>query len=175
MGNDEILKMSKLLQEICLGSYIPGARILKTLGRGLLSSLGIKESKAPGFWRACWCISLQRAVCLLSACGTEALWHSSYLWFLLCFIFDNPLSVRLLAGSYNGIYFHGSHFHDKESQFSFQVGGFSEWVLVKNENRLTSTQLYFLLSAGYCLTNLISLIMSVMTTRVRSSSTSWPT
>ena len=31
MKNDEILKMSELLQEICPGSQIPGSRILETL------------------------------------------------------------------------------------------------------------------------------------------------
>ena len=52
----------------------------------------------------------------------KALWHSSNLRFLLCFIFDNPLPVRILAGSYNGMYFQGSHFHDRKVDFSFLVG-----------------------------------------------------
>ena len=53
----------------------------------------------------------------------KAVWHSSTLKFLLCFIFDNSLPVRILGGSYNGFYFQGSDFITGKSVL------LSRWVL----------------------------------------------
>ena len=53
----------------------------------------------------------------------KALWHSSTLSYLLCFIFDNSLPVRILGGSYNGFYFQGSYFITGKSVL------LSRWVL----------------------------------------------
>ena len=50
-------------------------------GRGLLSSLGIKESKAPGFLEpAAASVSKERFACF-PLLAQKALWHSSNLWF----------------------------------------------------------------------------------------------
>ncbi len=50
-------------------------------GRGFLSSLGIKESKAPGFLEpAAASVSKECFSCFLLL-AQKALWHSSNLWF----------------------------------------------------------------------------------------------
>ena len=76
-------------------------------GRGLLSSLGVKESGAPYLWSL---LQHQSTKSVLPAfrswhrklCSIQVIYGSSVL--------DIPLSVVILAGSYNGMYFQGSHF-----------------------------------------------------------------
>ena len=65
-------------------------------GRGLLLSLGIKESKAPGFWSLLQHQSLKSFLPAFTL-GTESFVEFKESMVLLCFIFDNPLPVRILA------------------------------------------------------------------------------
>ena len=53
---------------------------------------------------------------------------------LLCFIFDNPLPVRILAGSYNGMYFQGSHFMTRKVGSFFPGGWWHHAYLGFNVN-----------------------------------------
>merc|ERR1711867_79740 len=79
-------------------------------GRGLLSSLGIKESKVPVFLEpAAASVSKECFACILLL-AQKALWHSSNIWFFFVLSLINSLPDRILAGSYNGMYFQGSHF-----------------------------------------------------------------
>ena len=71
---------------------------------------------------ACCSISLQRAYCLLSTQAQKALWHSSYLWFFCVLSLINSLPDRILAGSYNGMYFKGSHFMTRKVSSVFSGG-----------------------------------------------------
>ena len=57
-------------------------------GRCLLSSLGIKEFKAPGFLEPAAASVSKRAFCLLSALDTEIFVALKYSMVLLCFILD---------------------------------------------------------------------------------------
>ena len=80
-------------------------------------AFGSRSPKLKASWSLLLHQSLNECFAYFLLSAQKALWHSSDLCFLLCFIFDNPLSVRLLARSYNRLYFQGCHFHDKESQF----------------------------------------------------------
>ena len=53
----------------------------------------------------------------------KALWYSSTLSYLLCFIFDNSLPFRIYGGGYNGLYFQDSHFMTRKSVL------LSRWVM----------------------------------------------
>ena len=64
----------------------------------------------------------KRAFCLLSAQAQKALWHPSNLCFFRGLSVINSLPDRILAGSYNGMYFQGSHFMTRKVILSFQVG-----------------------------------------------------
>ena len=50
-------------------------------GRGLLSSLGIKESKAPGFLEPAAASVSKECFACFPLLAQKALWHSSNLWF----------------------------------------------------------------------------------------------
>ena len=50
-------------------------------GRGLLSSLGIKESKAPGFLEPAAASVSKECFTCFPLLAQKALWHSSNLWF----------------------------------------------------------------------------------------------
>ena len=64
----------------------------------------------------------KRVFCLLSAQAQKALWHPSSLFFFHGLSVINSLPDRILAGSYNGMYFQGSHFMTRKVILSFQVG-----------------------------------------------------
>ena len=86
------------------------------LGEEASSSLGIKESKAPGLLEPAEAI-LQRAFCLLSALAQKALWYPSNLSFFHGLWVIISLTVRILAGNYNRMHYEGSHFMTRISRF----------------------------------------------------------
>ena len=94
----------------------------------MISSLGIKESKVPGFWEPVVGQS-SRSVCLLSAQGTESFVAIKYSKISFVFIPDIiTWPVRILGGSYKWIIFLRQSFHDRKVSSSFQVATNSSWV-----------------------------------------------
>ena len=71
---------------------------------------------------ACCSISLQRSFHLLSSQAQKALWYPSNLYFFCGLSVINSLPDRILAGSYNGMYFQGSHFITRKVRSVFPGG-----------------------------------------------------
>ena len=87
---------------------------LKPWGQGVWSSRLVEPTAA---------LVSKRAFCLLSAQAQKALWHPSSLCFFCGLSVINSLPDRILAGSYNGMYFQGSHFMTRKVGSVF-LGGF---------------------------------------------------
>ena len=88
----------------------------------MLSSLVVNESGAPGLWSPLQLQSPKERFCLLSAQAQKALWHPSNLCFFRGLSVINSLPDRILAGSYNGMYFQGSHFMTRKVGSVFPGG-----------------------------------------------------
>ena len=103
---------------LLLGSMGPILTMSKFFwGRGLLSSLGIKESKAPGFMKpAAPCISKEHFK------APKALWRSSTLSFLSCLSLIISWLVRILGWSYKWMIFLRQSYLWQESWFFFPGG-----------------------------------------------------
>merc|ERR1711867_317416 len=108
----------QFFQTVCFGPFIsPGVHMdhvfdvnIKILPGEEVCSQALRsrslELEACG---ACCSNSLQRAFYLLSSQAQKALWHPSNLCFFRGLSVINSLPDRILAGSYNGMYFEGSH------------------------------------------------------------------
>ena len=86
---------------------------LKPWGQGVGSSRLVEPVVAS--------VSKER-FCLLSAQAQKALWHPSSLCFFHGLSVIISLPDRILAGSYNGMYFQGSHFMTKKVGSVFPCG-----------------------------------------------------
>ena len=104
-----------------MGPYFDFVKIL--LGEEVCSqALGSRSLKLQASREPVEAPASKECFTSFSLVAKKALWHSSTLSYLLCFIFDNPLPVRILGGSYKWIVFPRQSFHDRKVGSSFQVG-----------------------------------------------------
>ena len=124
LNTDSLFRQSVWSLYLHLGSmglYFDFIKIL--LGEEVCSeALGSRSLKLQASWSLLQHQSPNKRFTCFPLLAQKALWHSSNLRFLLCFIFDNPLPVRILAGSYNGMYFQGSHFMTRKVGSVFPGG-----------------------------------------------------